>query len=161
VISTNQNSLRRPLVPLQPGWPDPRFVKTRGRPIKHARYCWRLLPESHLTRWLFAGMLSRVAACRRWRDSLRAVAASKSGECGKRMGRCLLIVSRGWIGSGFWACEVTHLPISSADLSLRNHKHSNICIAARIYALYGMDGQGENGNSGSIIECTIWRISGR
>jgi hypothetical protein len=37
-------------------------VKTRGRLIKHARYDWLLLAESHLTRRLFAGMLGRIAA---------------------------------------------------------------------------------------------------
>jgi len=39
-----------------------RLVKTGGRLIKHARYCWLLLAESHLTRRLFAGMLGRIAA---------------------------------------------------------------------------------------------------
>ncbi len=39
-----------------------RLVKTGGRLIKHARYCWLLLAESHLTRRLFAGMLHKTAA---------------------------------------------------------------------------------------------------
>jgi hypothetical protein len=38
-----------------------RLVKTGGRLIKHARYYWLLLAESHLTRWLFAGMLGKLA----------------------------------------------------------------------------------------------------
>ena len=38
-----------------------RLVKTGGRLIKHARYCWLLLAESHLTRRLFASMLRRIA----------------------------------------------------------------------------------------------------
>ena len=38
-----------------------RLVKTGGRLIKHARYYWLLLAESHLTRRLFAGMLRRIA----------------------------------------------------------------------------------------------------
>ena len=37
------------------------LVKTGGRPIKHARYYWLLLAESHLTRRLFAGTLRRIA----------------------------------------------------------------------------------------------------
>ncbi len=37
-----------------------RLVKTGGRLIKHARYYWLLLAESHLTRRLFASMLSRI-----------------------------------------------------------------------------------------------------
>ena len=39
-----------------------RLVKTGGRLIKHARYCWLLLAEGHLTRRLFAGMLRKIAA---------------------------------------------------------------------------------------------------
>ena len=38
-----------------------RLVKTGGRLIKHARYYWLLLAESHLTRQLFGGMLRRIA----------------------------------------------------------------------------------------------------
>jgi len=36
-------------------------TKTGGRLIKHARYYWLLLAESHLTRRLFAGMLAKIA----------------------------------------------------------------------------------------------------
>src|SRR2546427_1521906 len=47
-------------------WPlmslQQRLVKTGGRRIKHARYYWLLLAESHLTRRLFGGMLRRIAA---------------------------------------------------------------------------------------------------
>jgi Transposase DDE domain group 1 len=39
-----------------------RLVKTGGRLIKHARYYWLLLAETHLTRRLFAGMLSKITA---------------------------------------------------------------------------------------------------
>src|SRR5437660_3785395 len=39
-----------------------RLVKTGGRLIKYARYYWLLLAESHLTRWLFAGMLRKITA---------------------------------------------------------------------------------------------------
>jgi hypothetical protein len=39
-----------------------RLVKTGGRLIKHARYYWLLLAESHLTRRLFAGLLRKIAA---------------------------------------------------------------------------------------------------
>jgi len=39
-----------------------RLVKTGGRLIKHARYYWLLLAESHLTRRLFAGLLQKIAA---------------------------------------------------------------------------------------------------
>ena len=38
-----------------------RLMKTGGRLIKHARYYWLLLAESHLTRRLFGSMLQKVA----------------------------------------------------------------------------------------------------
>ncbi len=38
-----------------------RLVKAGGRLVKHARYYWLLLAESHLTRRLFASMLGRIA----------------------------------------------------------------------------------------------------
>lgn len=39
-----------------------RLVKTGGRLIKHARHCWLLLAESHLTRRRFGNMLQRITA---------------------------------------------------------------------------------------------------
>jgi uncharacterized protein YbgA (DUF1722 family) len=39
-----------------------RLVKTGGRLVKHARYYWLLLAESHLTRRLFGAMVARIAA---------------------------------------------------------------------------------------------------
>ena len=39
-----------------------RLVKTGGRLIKHARYYWLVLAESHLTRRLFGQMLRRIWA---------------------------------------------------------------------------------------------------
>lgn len=39
-----------------------RLVKTGGRLVKHARYYWLLLAESHLTPRLFGRMLGKVAA---------------------------------------------------------------------------------------------------
>ena len=37
-----------------------RLVKTGGRLVKHARYYWLLLSESHLTRRLFGSVLRRM-----------------------------------------------------------------------------------------------------
>jgi hypothetical protein len=39
-----------------------RLVETGGRLVKHARYYWLLLAESHLTRRLFGSMLQRIWA---------------------------------------------------------------------------------------------------
>jgi hypothetical protein len=37
-----------------------RLMKTGGRLIKHVRYYWLPLPESHLTRRFFGGILRRI-----------------------------------------------------------------------------------------------------
>lgn len=37
-----------------------RLVKTGGRLVKHARYYWLLLAESHLTGRLFGSMVRRI-----------------------------------------------------------------------------------------------------
>ena len=60
------NLWRRPVLPKRIGhWSltslQQRLVKTGGRLVKHARYYWLLLAESHLTRQLFGAMLFRVA----------------------------------------------------------------------------------------------------
>ncbi len=39
-----------------------RLVKTGGRLIKHARYYWLFLAESHLTRRLFGSMVRRISS---------------------------------------------------------------------------------------------------
>ncbi|MFI5116801.1 MAG: hypothetical protein ACHP8B_08890 [Terriglobales bacterium] len=39
-----------------------RLMKTGGRLVKHARYDWLPLAESHLTRRLFGSMAGRIAA---------------------------------------------------------------------------------------------------
>jgi hypothetical protein len=38
------------------------LVKTGGRLLKHARYYWLFLADSHLTRRLFGAMVQRMAA---------------------------------------------------------------------------------------------------
>jgi hypothetical protein len=38
------------------------LVKTGGRLIKHARYYWLMLAESHLTKRLFGAMVRSIAA---------------------------------------------------------------------------------------------------
>ena len=68
VIAYNLANLWRRLV--RPKRVDPwsltslqqRLVKTGGRLVKHARYYWLLLAESHLTKRLFGAMLRRVEA---------------------------------------------------------------------------------------------------
>ncbi len=67
VIAYNLGNLwRRLVLPKRIGnWSltslQQRLVKTGGRMIKHARYFWLLLAESHLTRRLFGSMLRRIA----------------------------------------------------------------------------------------------------
>jgi len=67
VIAYNLGNLWRRLVlpPRIDNWSltslQQRLVKTGGRLIKHARYYWLLLAESHLTRRLFGAMVRRIA----------------------------------------------------------------------------------------------------
>ena len=66
VIAYNLGNLwRRLVLPRRiDGWSltslQQRLVKTGGRLIKHARYYWLLLAESHLTRRLFGAMVRRI-----------------------------------------------------------------------------------------------------
>ena len=66
VIAYNLRNLwRRLVLPQKIGnWSltslQQRLVKTGGRLVKHARYYWLLLAESHLTRRLFGQMLRRM-----------------------------------------------------------------------------------------------------
>ena len=68
VIAYNLGNLwRRLVLPKEIGtWSvtslQQRLVKTGGRLVKHARYYWLLLAESHLTRRLFGSMLRRMEA---------------------------------------------------------------------------------------------------
>ena len=65
------------------------LVKTGGRLVKHARYYWLLLAESHLTRRLFGAMLRRIACCPCQRDRRaadRADFSDQGGRGGKSVG---------------------------------------------------------------------------
>jgi hypothetical protein len=68
VIAYNLGNLwRRLVLPTRIGnWSltslQQRLVKTGGRLVKHARYYWLLLAESHLTRRLFESMVRRIDA---------------------------------------------------------------------------------------------------
>jgi hypothetical protein len=69
-----------------------RLIKTGGRLVKHARYYWLLLAESHLTRRLFRSTLRRIWAlpCRpadgRWRQE--TVWAKRGRETGEVSEKC-------------------------------------------------------------------------
>jgi hypothetical protein len=68
VIAYNLGNLwRRLVLPRRiDGWSltslQQRLVKTGGRMVKHARYYWLMLAESHLTRRLFVSMVRRIDA---------------------------------------------------------------------------------------------------
>jgi hypothetical protein len=68
VLAYNLGSLwRRLVVPAKiDNWSltnlQQRLVKTGGRLVKHARYHWLILAESHLTRRLFGSMVCRIEA---------------------------------------------------------------------------------------------------
>jgi hypothetical protein len=69
LIAYNLGNLwRRLVLPKKiENWPlisflQQRLVKRGGRLIKHARYYWLMLAESHLTRRLFGSMVRRIKA---------------------------------------------------------------------------------------------------
>ena len=68
VLAYNLGNLWRRLVlpPRIDSWSltslQQRLVKTGGRLVRHARYYWLMLAESHLTRRLFGAMLQRIWA---------------------------------------------------------------------------------------------------
>ena len=68
VIAYNLGNLwRRLVLPQKIGnWSltslQQRLVKTGGRLVKHVRYYWLLLAESHLTRRMFGSILPRMEA---------------------------------------------------------------------------------------------------
>jgi hypothetical protein len=66
LIAYNLGNLRRRLVLPKKNWSltslQQRLVKTGGRLVKHARYYWLMLAESHLTRRLFGSMVRRIGA---------------------------------------------------------------------------------------------------
>jgi hypothetical protein len=62
----SQHSARLVLPKKIEGWSltslQQRLVKTGGRLVKHARYYWLMLAESHLTRRLFGSRVRRIGA---------------------------------------------------------------------------------------------------
>jgi hypothetical protein len=67
-----------------------RLVKTGGRLIKHARYYWLLLAESHLTRRLFGGMPgSRALPSPAGYGGLQS-ATDFGDEIGRQRDKCLI-----------------------------------------------------------------------
>src|ERR1017187_8878805 len=96
-----------------------RLVKTGGRLVKHARYYWLLLAESHLTRRLFGGMVRRIdtlptpagvelTAGRQEKSSGREGAATDRGAR-NRLNKCRSVVLPSRTGrdgaSGGWRAE--------------------------------------------------------
>ena len=64
-----------------------RLVKTGGRLVKHARYYWLMLAESHLTRRLFGSMVRRIdalAVATGWRVGDDTAKPGNSGREGRR-----------------------------------------------------------------------------
>lgn len=60
-----------------------RLVKTGGRLVRHARYYWLMLAESHLTRRLFGSMVRRIEALPGGRRSAQRGGNLERKEAGK------------------------------------------------------------------------------
>jgi hypothetical protein len=65
-----------------------RLVKTGGRLVKHARYYWLLLAESHLTRRLFGAMVGRMESVPLACGVKSAAGRRKPWEASRGMARC-------------------------------------------------------------------------
>jgi hypothetical protein len=80
-----------------------RLVKTGGRLVKHARYYWLLLVESHLIRRLFGSVVRRIEALAVATGQTEAMGGAKLGDQGGegRRGVCGMRrenrISRFWI----------------------------------------------------------------
>jgi hypothetical protein len=85
-----------------------RLVKTSGRLVKHVRYYWLLLAESHLTRRLFANMVRRIApkAKVRLKQRVRELTWRTRGVSREEMVRELLSYLPGW-RSYFGFCQTS------------------------------------------------------
>jgi hypothetical protein len=75
--------------------------------MRHARYCWLLLAEGHLTRRLFAAMVRRIAAVPVATGYREAMGAAKSGEQEARVGELSMectekagLAVLGWLRQG-------------------------------------------------------------
>jgi hypothetical protein len=136
LIAYNRGNLwRRLVLPTRIGnWSltslQQRLVKTGGRLIKHARYYWLLLAESHLTGGCSAACCGKSPRCRRRRDSPRS--GGFQIDCARRVGwqRCLgnrpqmvritvLYHPKSWSG-----------PLRRQTLACADEKRSNSCAAA-------------------------------
>jgi len=66
-----------------------RLVKTGGRLVKHVRYYWLLLAESHLTRRLFGTMVGRIESLPLPAGLSPEPARENLGKQAEGMARCL------------------------------------------------------------------------
>jgi len=88
------NPWRRLVLPRKiEGWTltsrQQRLVKTGGRLVKHARYYWLLLAESHLTRLQFGAIVRRIEALPVPTGKLRLRRDRKLDKITPAMRRCL------------------------------------------------------------------------
>ncbi len=115
-----------------------RLVKTGGRLVKHARYYWLLLAESHLTRRLFASMVRRIAALPDQRDR---VCGLKDKQLDKKGG-----------GNG----KVSEESIESGRLRLGRHprrRHNQLTSTASTFCCDGIRKIGSNRMAQVYYEC--------
>ena len=94
VLAYNLGNLwRRLVLPRRiDGWSltslQQRLVKTDGRLVKHARYYWLLLAESHLTRRLFGAMVGRIESLPLPAGLSPQPAGENLGKPAEEMARC-------------------------------------------------------------------------
>src|ERR1035437_3878173 len=79
-------------------------VKTGGRLVKHARYYWLMLAESHLTRRPFGGMVRRIGALAVATGETEAMSTAKSGDQGVMAGDVFVEYTENTGFPGFGVC---------------------------------------------------------
>jgi hypothetical protein len=118
-----------------------RLVKTGGRLIKHARYYWLLLAESHLTRRLFAGMLHKIAALPFAGGIVLLVLIKKWGEQMRRArhanGEVFLKIGRARAGIGFGAPKMSESTASPPNIGPGPGARAPACTTAPARAMNG------------------------
>jgi hypothetical protein len=124
-----------------------RLVKIGGRSVKHARYYWRLLAESHLTRRLFGRCYGESGPCRSHQadgqvnEERQPEARHQSGEVSEQRGGTEPIRSiSGRDGSRLWVQGVGEsairepLTAGSRGCSIRVFGEGKLEIPGRVRA---------------------------
>jgi hypothetical protein len=138
-----------------------RLVKTGGRLIKHARYCWLLLAESHLTRRLFAGMLRKIDGAAVAGGIARAQSGAKFDVGGGRSERCVRNRSKKMHFRAWLAHQMRNPAHPGAAGNTVNQSRLKPC-RRRPFGLSGeLQSESQSGNPGPIVLLSAHKSTSR